>query len=57
MTRKLSEIHGITASEAKHLVDNSAIQELYSENPEYVSHISIYTWVEEIWNESMNKRG
>lgn len=51
LAQKISLIYEVDISEARNAVANSAIQRLAKEYPEYVGHVSAYTWAEEIYDE------
>lgn len=51
LAQKISSLYGVDIDKARNAVSQSAIQKLVQEIPEYVGHVSIYDWAEEIYNE------
>lgn len=51
IAEKITQIYGVDIDTARNAVAHSAIQDLAKKYPEYVGHVSAYTWAEEIYNE------
>ncbi len=50
---KIMAMYGISEDEANYAVQNSAIQALIREEPEYVCHVSLSDWAEEVHEEML----
>lgn len=48
---KMVVMFGLSKEDADHAIQNSAIQTLIREEPEYVDHVPISSWAEEIHRE------
>lgn len=53
LAQKISSIYEVDIDEARKAVANSVIQRLAKKYPEYVGHVSIYDWAEEVYNEML----
>ena len=51
LAQKISLIYGVDILDSRDAVSRSAIQIMAKENPEYVGHISIYEWADEVYKE------
>ena len=55
LAQKISSLYGIAIESARSAVEQSAIQSLIRECPEYVGHVSIYEWASEVYQEVLAK--
>ena len=53
LSNKIVVMYGISKEQANHAVQNSAIQTLIREEPEYVDHVPLSSWAEEVYEEIM----
>lgn len=53
LAQKITSMYGITLDDARRAVEHSAIQEMMRECPEYVGHVSIHDWADEIYEEML----
>lgn len=51
LAQKISALYGVAIDAARNAVSHSAIQDMVANNPEYVGHVSIYDWAEEVYHE------
>lgn len=51
LAQKISAVYGVAIDTARNAVSRSAIQDMVRECPEYVGHVSIYDWAEEVYEE------
>lgn len=51
LSEKITDLYGISIEEASRAVQHSAIQTLIREEPEYVDHVPLSSWAEEIHEE------
>lgn len=54
LAQKISLLYGVAIDNARNAVARSAIQSLVRECPEYVGHVSIYDWAEEVYQETLS---
>lgn len=54
LSNKIVAIYGISKELANYAVQNSAIQILIREEPEYVDHVPLSSWAEEVYEEMFN---
>ena len=53
LSNKIVIMHGISKEQANRAVQNSAIQTLIRKEPEYVDHVPLSSWAEEVYEEIM----
>lgn len=53
LAQKISSLYGVAIDAARNAVSRSAIQDMVAECPEYVGHVSIYDWAEEVYEEML----
>ena len=51
LAQKISLIYGVDILDSRNAVSHYAIQIMAKENPEYVGHVSIYEWADEVYEE------
>ena len=54
LSNKIVAIYDISKELANYAVQNSAIQILIREEPEYVDHVPLSSWAEEVYEEMFN---
>ena len=55
-SNKIVVMYGISKEQANRAVQNSAIQTLIREEPEYVDHVPLSSWAEEVYDEMMSNK-
>lgn len=53
LSDKIVSMFGVSKERATHAVNNSAIQDLIREDPEYVDHVPLYSWAEDVYEEML----
>ncbi len=53
LAQKITSRYGVTLDDARSAVEHSAIQEMIRECPEYVGHVSMYDWADEVYEEML----
>ena len=53
LSNKIVVMYGVSKEQANHAVQNSAIQTLIREEPEYIDHVPLSSWAEEVYEEIM----
>lgn len=53
LSNKIVAMFGVSKPQADHAVQHSAIQKLLREEPEYVDHVPLSTWAEEVHREKL----
>lgn len=48
LSQKIVAMYGVSKEQANRAVQNSAIQTLIREEPEYVDHVPLSSWAEEV---------
>ena len=56
LSNKIVAIYGISKELANYAVQNSAIQTLIREEPEYVDHVPLSSWAEEVYEEMIHNK-
>ena len=56
LSNKIAMMYGISKEQANHAVQNSAIQTLIRDEPEYVNHVPLSSWAEEVYDEMMRNK-
>lgn len=56
LSNKIVVMYGISKEQANRAVQNSAIQTLIREEPEYVDHVPLSSWAEEVYDEMMRNK-
>ena len=56
LSNKIVAIYGISKELANYAVQNSAIQILIREEPEYVDHVPLSSWAEEVYEEMIHNK-
>ena len=56
LSNKIVVMYGISKEQANRAVQNSAIQTLIREKPEYVDHVPLSSWAEEVYEEMMRNK-
>ena len=51
LSQKIVAMYGVSKEQANRAVQNSAIQTLIREEPEYVDHVPLSSWAEEVYEE------
>lgn len=51
LSNEIVAMYGVSKDEANIAIQNSAIQTLIREEPEYVDHVSLSCWAEEVHTE------
>ena len=51
LSNEIVTMYGVSKDEANYAVQNSAIQTLIREEPEYVDHVPLSSWAEEVHEE------
>lgn len=51
LSNKIVTLYGISKEQADYAISNSAIQTLIREEPEYVNHVPLSSWAEEVYEE------
>lgn len=51
LSQKIVSMYDVSKEQANHAVQNSAIQILIREEPEYVDHVPLSSWAEEVHEE------
>lgn len=51
LANKIANMFGVTREQATAAIQRSAIQKLIREDPEYVDHVPLSDWAEEIYGE------
>ena len=51
LSQKIVAMYGVSKEQANRAVQNSAIQTLIREEPEYVDHVPLSSWAEEVHEE------
>ena len=55
-SNKIVVMYGISKKQANRAVQNSAIQTLIREEPEYADHVPLSSWAEEVYDEMMSNK-
>lgn len=53
LSNKIVTMYGVSKEQANRAVQNSAIQTLIREESEYVDHVPLSSWAEEVYEEMM----
>jgi hypothetical protein len=53
LSDKIVSMFGVSKERAAHAVRNSAIQDIIREDPEYVDHVPLYSWAEDVYEEML----
>lgn len=56
LSNKIVAIYGASKEQANCAVQNSAIQTLIREEPEYIDHVPLSDWAEEVYEEMMRNK-
>ena len=56
LSNKIVIMYDISKEQANHAVQNSAIQTLIREEPKYVDHVPLSSWVEEVYEEMIRNK-
>lgn len=51
LSQKIVAMYGVSKEQANRAVQNSAIQALIRGEPEYVDHVPLSSWAEEVYEE------
>lgn len=56
LAEKIAQMYGIDLERARFSVAESAIQKLLDEMPEYVDHVPLYSWAEDVHEEMLRNK-
>lgn len=55
LSQKIVKMFGVSKEQADSAIQKSAIQKMIREAPEYVDHVPLSSWAEEVYQESIQK--
>lgn len=56
LSNKIVTMYGVSKEQSNRAVQNSAIQTLIREEPEYVDHVPLSSWAEEVYEEMIHNK-